>query len=163
MFHKAKSVAALSNFRLLVHFWDGTVKKYNMLPLMDRYPVYKAFLSRPDLFFCAKVDQGGFGISWNEDIDIDSEEIWQNGLNVHSPFEDLLSFNDASTIWELNESTLRKAVSYGKLIEGIDVQKFGKQWIVTRSAMEREYGKIKEDKELFIAADNSNNNMITLR
>lgn len=163
MFHKAKSVAPLNNFRLLVHFCDGTVKQYNMLPLMDKYPVYKNFLIQPELFLHVKVDQGGFGISWNEDIDIDSEEIWQNGFNVHSPFEDLLSFNDASTIWELNESTLRKAVSYGKLIEGIDVQKFGKQWIITRSAMEREYGKIKADEELFIAADNSKNDTITLR
>ena len=40
----------------------------------------------------------------------------------------------------LHDSTLRKAVSYHKLVEGLDVQKFGKQWVVTRSAMEREYG-----------------------
>ena len=31
-------------------------------------------------------------------------------------------------------------MSYHKLVEGLDVQKFGKQWVVTRSAMEREYG-----------------------
>ena len=29
---------------------------------------------------------------------------------------------------------------YGKLKENIDVKKFGKQWIITRAAMEREYG-----------------------
>ena len=27
-----------------------------------------------------------------------------------------------------------------KLAEGLDAQKFGKQWVVTRAAMEREYG-----------------------
>ncbi|MCQ2799394.1 MAG: DUF2442 domain-containing protein, partial [Bacilli bacterium] len=43
-------------------------------------------------------------------------------------------------LWNLNESTLRKAVSYGKLIDGIDVSKYGKQWVVTMKAMEREYG-----------------------
>ena len=29
-------------------------------------------------------------------------------------------------LWCLNESTLRKAISYGKLIEGVDGCKFGK-------------------------------------
>ena len=33
-----------------------------------------------------------------------------------------------------------KAVAYHKLVEGVDAQKYGKQWIVTRNAMEREYG-----------------------
>lgn len=36
---------------------------------------------------------------------------------------------DASELWGLNESTLRKAVSYGKLVNGVDVCKFGKQWV----------------------------------
>ena len=57
-----------------------------------------------------------------------------------SPFDSLLSFADATALWGLSESTLRKAVAYRKLAEGLDAQKFGKQWVVTRSAMEREYG-----------------------
>ena len=59
---------------------------------------------------------------------------------MNNPFEGLLSFKEATDLWGLNESTLRKAVSYGKLKENIDVKKFGKQWIVTHQAMEREYG-----------------------
>ena len=57
-------------------------------------------------------------------------------------FEGLLSFKEATDMWGLNESTLRKAVSYGKFKDGEDVKKFGKQWVVTLEAMEREYGKI---------------------
>ena len=59
---------------------------------------------------------------------------------MKNPFEGLLSFKEATDLWGLNESTLRKAVSQGKLKENIDVKKFGKQWIVTQEAMEREYG-----------------------
>lgn len=59
---------------------------------------------------------------------------------MNNLFEGLLSFKEATDLWGLNESTLRKAVSYGKLKENIDVKKFGKQWIVTQQAMEREYG-----------------------
>ena len=40
----------------------------------------------------------------------------------------------------LNESTLRKAIAYGKLINGQDVCKFGKQWVISSEAMNREYG-----------------------
>ncbi len=57
-----------------------------------------------------------------------------------SPFEGLLSFRDATDRWGLNESTLRKAIEYGKLQVGADVQKFGKQWVITETAMRREYG-----------------------
>lgn len=56
-------------------------------------------------------------------------------------FDGLLSFKEATDLWHLHESTLRKAVAYGKIVEGIDCKKFGKQWIITREAMEREYGK----------------------
>ena len=38
------------------------------------------------------------------------------------------------------KSTLRKAVSYGKIVPGIDARKYGKQWVVTLEAMRREYG-----------------------
>ncbi len=58
----------------------------------------------------------------------------------NSPFDGLLSFGEATQLWGLNESTLRKAVAYGKFQEGQDVKKFGKQWVITRAAMEREYG-----------------------
>ena len=45
-----------------------------------------------------------------------------------------------SIIWRLHESTLRKAISYGKLINGVDVCKFGYSWVVTKDVMIREYG-----------------------
>lgn len=51
-----------------------------------------------------------------------------------------MAFGDATELWGLNESTLRKAVTYGKLVNGIDVCKFGKQWEVSTEAMKREYG-----------------------
>ena len=40
----------------------------------------------------------------------------------------------------MSESTLRKAISYGKLVSGVDARKYGKQWVVTEAAMRREYG-----------------------
>ena len=66
---------------------------------------------------------------------------WKNfNLLRKTPFDGLIAFTDATQLWDLNESTLRKAVSYGKLINGIDVCKYGKQWIISADAMVREYG-----------------------
>ena len=93
-----------------------------------------------DLFNSVSVDSGGYGISWNDDVDISCDELWENGRAIQTPFDDLLSFGDATFLWGLNESTLRKAIAYGKLIEGVDVCKFGKQWVVSKKAMIREYG-----------------------
>ena len=56
-----------------------------------------------------------------------------------------MAFSDATELWCLNESTLRKAISYGKLKNGIDVCKFGKQWVISMDAMLREYGEPKKE------------------
>lgn len=63
------------------------------------------------------------------------------GFKMSNIFDNLLSFKEASQLWNLDDSTLRKAVANGKLIDGQDVKKFGKQWIITIEAMERVYGK----------------------
>ncbi len=97
-------------------------------------------LQSEELFYNVEVDVGGYGIIWNDDIDISCDKLFENGKTIETPFDGLLSFSDATLIWGLNESTLRKAISYGNLINGIDVCKYGKQWVVSIKAMEREYG-----------------------
>ena len=111
-----------------------------MKPLFAQYPVFEPLRDIPGLFEQVGVDPGGYGISWNDDIDLDAAELWAHGEPAQTPFDGLLSFMDATGLWGLSESTLRKAVQYGKLRPGLDVMKFGKQWVVTRSAMLREYG-----------------------
>ena len=68
------------------------------------------------------------------------DELWENGTLVETPFDGLIAFSDATELWGLNESTLRKAIAYGKLVNGVDACKFGKQWVVSIDAMKREYG-----------------------
>lgn len=60
-------------------------------------------------------------------------------------FEGLYSFAEATELWGLKDSTLRKAVATGKLVKDEDCKKFGSVWIITKEAMEREYGKLKKD------------------
>ena len=66
---------------------------------------------------------------------------------MKNPFAGLYSFADAATLWQLNDSTLRKAVTDGRLVAGKDVQKFGKQWVITEAAMLRLYGPKKQPEQ----------------
>lgn len=129
---------------LLVIFAEGATKTYDCKPLFDQLPVFRDLQNVPGLFEQASVDPGGYGISWNDELDLACDELWANGKTVATPFDNLISFADATALWGLNESTLRKAISYGKLRDGVDVKKFGKQWVVTLDAMRREYGEPKQ-------------------
>ncbi len=140
MFHKVKSVAPISDFKLSVQFSEGVTKVYDMKPLFEKLPVFKQLENNPTEFTGVTVDVGGYGIVWNDDLDLSCDELWENGIVVETPFDGLMAFSDATELWGLNESTLRKAIFYGKLVNGVDVCKFGKQWVVSIDAMRREYG-----------------------
>ena len=139
MFHKVKNVAPLPDYKLSVQFCEGVTKIYDVKPLFSKW---KPFLTLKDneLFNAVYVDMGGYGICWNDDVDLSCDELFENGEIQETPFDGLMSFADATELWGLNESTLRKAIAYGKLINGVDVCKYGKQWVISRVAMEREYG-----------------------
>ena len=140
MFHKVKNVTPLPAFKLSVQFCEGVTKIYDVTPLISKWDMFKVLNDKPEIFSTVEVDVGGYGIIWGDDLDISCDELWANGVTVETPFDGLMAFSDATALWRLNESTLRKAISYGKLVNGVDVCKFGKQWVVSMSAMRREYG-----------------------
>ena len=140
MFHKIKNVFALPEYKLSVQFSEGVTKIYDVKPLFERIPCFLDLRNEPSQFACVSVDVGGYGIVWNDELDLSCDELWDNGVCVETPFDGLMAFSDATELWGLNESTLRKAISYGKLVNGVDVCKFGKQWVVSVDAMKREYG-----------------------
>ena len=140
MFHKVKAVNVLPDYRLNVQFAEGITKIYDLKPLFDKWPVFTELKNNQELLYSVEVDAGGYGVVWNDDIDLSCDELYENGETVKTPFDDLMAFTDATELWGLNESTLRKAISYGKLVNGIDACKYGKQWVISTAAMKREYG-----------------------
>lgn len=140
MFHKIKSVSALPNFNLSVQFSEGVTKLYDIKPLFNRFPAFSYLKDHPDEYSAVCVDTGGYGVIWGDDLDLSCDELWEHGASVKTPFDGLLALSDATELWGLSESTLRKAISYGKLVNGVDVCKFGKQWVVSLDSLKREYG-----------------------
>lgn len=78
MFHKISSVSTLPEYRLKVQFDEGVTKIYDVSSLFDRIPEFQP-LKDPEIFSQVTVDIGGFGIVWNDELDLSCDELWENG------------------------------------------------------------------------------------
>ena len=77
---KIKSTLVIDNHTLLVEFENNEKKKYDVTRLLDN----KMFspLKNPVLFKSVKVEQGGYAVSWNNQIDISEYELWKHGQTM---------------------------------------------------------------------------------
>ena len=76
------SVQAVGRTRLLIRFRNGEQRTYDCGPLLSR-PQFRLLMD-PAFFRAVRVDAGGYGISWNDDIDLSEYELWTNGEPVAS-------------------------------------------------------------------------------
>ena len=98
MFHRIESVTPHSDFTLSVQFSEGVTKIYDVKPLFDKITVFREFEDNPEFFYDTAVDTGGYGIVWNDDIDLSCNELWTNGVPVKTPFDGFLAFSDSTRI-----------------------------------------------------------------
>lgn len=77
---RIQDVHAMPDMRLLVRFRNGEHRVYNCRPLLSR-PHFGMLLD-PGFFKAVRVDPGGYGISWSDDIDISEYELWTNGESI---------------------------------------------------------------------------------
>ena len=78
---KILSVQPLEDKKLLVKFANSIAKIYDCKPLMEKFEPFKAFEN--DVFFKqVKVDAGGYGISWNDKVDLSEHELWINSVEA---------------------------------------------------------------------------------
>ena len=85
MFHKITSLATLPDYILLVGFANGEFKQFDLKPLMDKYPPFATLKDVDGLYEQAKIDAGGYGIVWNDDLDISAEGIYEKGVACAAP------------------------------------------------------------------------------
>ncbi|AEM79722.1 DUF2442 domain-containing protein [Thermoanaerobacter wiegelii] len=74
------SVKATDDYKLIVTFDNGTVKEYDMKPKLNEWPF--ELLKNKVFFKAVKVDAGGYGVSWNNEIDLSEYELWKNGKEI---------------------------------------------------------------------------------
>ena len=82
MFYKVKHVQPLDNYKLLVKFENDIKKIYDVSQLFSKFDVFNQLRNIKGLFYQVKVDIGGFGISWNNEIDLSCNELWNNGTII---------------------------------------------------------------------------------
>jgi hypothetical protein len=71
------SVEPVGQAELLVRFQNGVDKIYDCRPLLAR-PQFR-LLAESAFFRAVRVDPGGYGISWSDDIDLSEYELWVRG------------------------------------------------------------------------------------
>ena len=76
-FPKIQSVEPRRGKTLLVTFENGDQKVYDCTPLLQS-DVFRS-LQDEAVFRCARADSHGYGVIWNDDIDLAESEIWING------------------------------------------------------------------------------------
>ena len=94
---KLAQVKALPGLMLWAEFRDGREVLYDVSHLTEANPVFCELVCDPALFAGVRLDPGGYGISWNDDLDLEAEELWINGDEVKPPFE-LASVSDVAQV-----------------------------------------------------------------
>ena len=79
---RLQSVTPLADRQLLVKFVNGVEKTYDCKQLLhlERFQL----LANEAFFKSVKVDSGGYGISWNDEVDLSEHELWTNGKALTS-------------------------------------------------------------------------------
>lgn len=77
---KIQAVETIDDHTLLVEFDNDQKRKYDVTPLLRKEMF--APLRNPALFKSVQVEQGGYAVVWNNDIDISEYELWSNGQTM---------------------------------------------------------------------------------
>ena len=81
--HPLKYVIPMVGYDLICHFKNGETKVFNMEPVFEKYPQFNV-LKEGDLFFKAYVDLGGLCVTFNDELDLSEETLYQHGI-VYNP------------------------------------------------------------------------------
>ena len=106
MHHIITEIYPISDYRLLAVFDNGVTKIYDVKPLFDWREVFKT-LKNNNLFDEVFVDTGGYGVVWNDQVDLSSEEIWNRGeeISLEEDELDILLAEQALIQYQNNRKT----------------------------------------------------------
>ena len=83
MFYKIKSIKALDNYIIHVDFESGVSKEYDVKTLISDFKEFESLTQVNGLFEQVKVDVGGYGVSWNDELDLSCNELYANGVSIN--------------------------------------------------------------------------------
>ena len=82
MFHEAVEVKFLKGVTVEVSFIDGKVFQFDISRMFSMYPQLEELKRNRRLFESGHLDAGGYAIVWNDELDIDTSDIYEEGIFV---------------------------------------------------------------------------------
>lgn len=82
---KIISAKAIGSTTLIVEFTSHEVKQYDISNLLTK-PIFLP-LQEVTFFRSFSIEPGGYGLVWNDEIDISEYELWKNGVVISSEQE----------------------------------------------------------------------------
>lgn len=79
MLHRIDGVYPMPDFVLGCKFSEGAILLYDLKPLFKTIPAFTQLAKQPELYSQVKASAGGYGVIWNDSLDLSSEEIWEHG------------------------------------------------------------------------------------
>ena len=96
MSHQIQSATMLNNTIIQAKFMGGEIVQYDIQNLFPIFPQFKILLHDTSLALNLHTDTGGYGVSWNDDLDLDAETIWENGTIIRIESIDIVQCVAAS-------------------------------------------------------------------
>lgn len=91
-FIKIEDVVPLDDFNLLVFFRNGKVKKCSLKNHFRRYRKFNVLLNDPALFDQVRIQVGGYGVTWDEALNISDLVLYETGRPIPLSASDFSSF-----------------------------------------------------------------------
>ena len=82
MAHRVQSVSMIDQNILQAIFIGGEVIQYDLRKMLSILPQFQEIINNPSLASKVHADTGGYGVSWSDDLDLDSETIWEDGVFI---------------------------------------------------------------------------------
>ena len=82
MFHDATKVCFKEKTIVEITYRDGNVIQFDIRSLYDKYPQFKVLEEDQQLFYSGQLDPGGYGVVWNDELDLSMSGVYRIGKVV---------------------------------------------------------------------------------
>ncbi len=120
---RLEDLVPLQNNTLLCFFRDGTVQKCDLTAYFETHREFSVLLNRPEFFRNVRMQAGGHGISWDENLMIDNAALYAMGIEIPLSMEDFCAFarerivntQEAAELLDCSRQYIAELVKNGKL------------------------------------------------
>lgn len=99
-----------------LYFLDGSVKRYDILSVTDKFPQFNALKDR-ELFLKGRL-LGWSAVQWNDELDISTEDPYYDGVDVTDEYDDI---ENAIIGYKIKEKRLELNLSQEELANKVGI------------------------------------------